>query len=121
MSTREKWPTEEELSMVRTVGVIEPARLTNGTVLLIETVKHVFEFKVTKKGMRVSSSNDAIFTGAVPCKISGSSNEDGTLYAGMIVKDLHLIIDLMDRGRYVTGLIKSASLQGKGWKYEMWQ
>ena len=113
------YPSEKELEVVRQEGVIEIAKLLAGTTILIETVKHVFEFIVEQDQIYVSSSNTEIISGKQPCKIAGCVNADGTLFAGLIVKDKHLIINLNGR-RYVTGLIKSGSVRGKGWAYEIW-
>jgi hypothetical protein len=114
------YPSEEELESVRLEGVVEPAKLPVGTTIFVETTKHVFEFVFKKRTLYVSSSNTEAISGQYKCQIAGSIDENGTLFAGLIVRNRHLIIDLHRHGRYVTGLVKSVSLRGPCWSYEMW-
>jgi hypothetical protein len=114
------YPSAEELEKVKLEGIVEVAKLKPGTTILLETNKHVFEFIVEDNKIYVSSSNIEVISGRCQCKISGCINESGTLFAGMILHDKHLIIALKGHGRYVTGLVKSLSLHGPGWMYEMW-
>jgi hypothetical protein len=65
-------------------------------------------------------SSGKTFGKDLPCQIIGSLTKDGTLFADMLIREKHLVMAL-PRGRYVTGLIRAASLQGPGWLYEMWQ
>jgi len=116
-----RYPKPEEIDRLRAEGVIEPAKLDSGTVIFVETVKHVYEFVIDQQGMTVTSSQSDIFQGGRhQCEIAGSVDEMGTLFAGMIVKSKHLIINLKNKGRFVTGLIISASVHGKSWSYELW-
>ena len=114
------YPSDEELENVRLEGVVEPAKLPVGTTIFVETTKHVFEFILKKRSLYVSSSNTEAISGQYKCKIAGSIDENGTLFAGLIVRNRHLIIDLHRHGRYVTGLVRSVSLRGPDWSYEMW-
>jgi hypothetical protein len=99
---------------------VEPAKLPVDTTIFVETIKHVFEFVIKKRSLYVSSSNIEAISGQYKCKIAGSIDENGTLFAGMIVRNRHLIIDLHRHGRYVTGVVRSVSLRGPNWSYEMW-
>ena len=119
-SQKKMYPSPEELTKHRDEGVIEPTKLEKGTKLLVETTAKVFEFDMLEGGRAVVRSTGKVFKKNIPCQIVGSLSKDGTLFADMIVKEKHLIIAL-PRGRYVTGLIRAASLQGAGWSYEMWQ
>jgi hypothetical protein len=115
------YPKPEELARLRLQGVIEPAKLSPGTIFFVETVKHIFEFEVLANGLQVTSNESEIFRGGRQlCEIAGSVDENGMLFAGMVVQDKHLIISLKNTGRFVTGLILSASLHGKDWSYELW-
>jgi hypothetical protein len=114
------YPKEEELKKVKQEGAIEVSKLGPKTIVLVETNKHVFEFTIEKNIIYVSSSNTEVISGRQPCIIAGCIDENGTLFSGLIVKDRHLIIKINNQGRYVTGRIKSASIQGDGWSYELW-
>jgi len=107
------------LTTYKNEGVVEPTKLEKGTKLLVETTAKVFEFDMVGGGRAIVRSTGKVFKKDTPCQIVGSLATDGTLFADMIVKEKHLIIAL-PRGRYVTGLIRGASLQGPGWSYEMW-
>jgi len=116
------YPRPEELAKLRLEGVIEPAKLAIGTTFFIETVKHVYEFSVEENGITVTSNSSDIFDGRrQACEIAGSLDEHGMLFAGMIVKSKHMILNLKRTGRFVTGLVLSASIYGKGWSYELWK
>lgn len=116
------YPKPEELAKLKLEGIIEPAKLPVGTIFFVETVKHVYEFLVEENRLIVTSSKSDIFCGGrQPCEIAGSVDENGTLFAGMVVKSKHLILNLEKTGRFVTGLILSASIHGKGWSYELWK
>lgn len=121
MQLKNMYPSAKELENVKREGVVEVDKLKPGTTILVETNKHVFEFTVEKNKLYVSSSNTEVISGNLQCKIAGCVDEKGTLFAGLIVYKKHLIIDLKNRGRYVTGLVRSLSLHGPGWTYEMWE
>jgi hypothetical protein len=116
---KKMYPSQEELTAHKNEGVVEPTKLVKGTKLLVETTAKVFEFDMLGGGRAIVRSTGKVFKKDTPCQIVGSLAKDGTLFADMIVKEKHLIIAL-PRGRYVTGLIRGASLQGPGWSYEMW-
>lgn len=120
MNQKKMYPSPEELTKYRDEGIVEPDKLPKGTKLLVETTAKVFEFSMLEGGRAIVRSTGKVFKKDIPCQIVGSLAKDGTLFAGMIVKEKHLIIAL-PKGRYVTGLIRAASLQGPGWLYEMWQ
>jgi hypothetical protein len=119
MKLKNMYPSDEELENVKREGVVELDKLKVGTVILLETNKHVFEFTIEENKIYVSSSNIEIISGRCQCKITGCINEDGMLFAGLIARNKHLIFALKGRGRYVTGLVKSLSLHGPGWTYEL--
>jgi hypothetical protein len=112
------YPDKAELARVTAEGVIKPESLKAGTFLYIETTKTIYEFIKTEDAMYVTSAS--LTPGKHLCDIAGSLTEHGTLFAHLVVRKHHLIIDLKKQGRFVTGLIQSASLQGPDWKYEVW-
>lgn len=120
MTQKKMYPSQEELAARKNEGVVEPTKLVKGTKLFIETTAKVFEFDMIGGGRAVVRSTGKIFKKDMPCQIVGSLSKDGTLFAGLIVREKHLIIAL-PRGRYVTGLIRGASLSGDNWAYDMWQ
>ena len=119
MNQKKMYPSPEELNKYRDEGIIEPSKLSKGTKLLVETTAKVFEFDMLTGGRAIVRSTGKVFKKDTPCQIVGSLDKNGTLFAGLIVREKHLILSL-PRGRYVTGLIRAASLQGSGWLYEMW-
>jgi len=115
------YPNEEQLEKVRQEGVIELGKLSPKTIILVETNKYVFEFHIEADSVYVSSSNTEVISGLQQCIIAGCIDENGTLFAGLISRGKHLIIHIKNRRRYVTGRIKSASVRGDGWSYELWK
>lgn len=97
--------------------VIEPSRLQKGIILLVETTAKVFEFEFLGGGRAILNGKG--LKRDTPCQIVGSLDRNGTLFADKIVQENHLIIGL-STGRMVTGLVRSASLSGANWIYEMW-
>lgn len=120
MTQRKMCPSQEEIEKYRSEGSIEPSKLAVGVKLLIETTAKVFEFTILGGGRAKVRSTGKTFHKDQPCQIVGSLTRDGILFADMILKEKHLVMAL-PKGRYVTGLIRAASLQGNGWYYEMWQ
>jgi len=120
MKKKNMHPSKKELERVRLEGVIEIDKLHVNTSIFIETNKHVFEFILEEDSWYVSSSNLDIISGKQKCTIAGCTTQNGTIFAGLIVLNTHLIIGLTTSRRYVTGLIKSGSLHGPGWAYEIW-
>ncbi len=116
---KKMYPSPEELAKHKSEGVVEPSKLTKGVKLLVETTAKIFEFEMLGGGRANVRSTGKIFKKDTPCQIVGSLSKDGTLFADMIVREKHLILAL-PRGRYTTGLIRGASLQGLDWSYEMW-
>jgi hypothetical protein len=104
----------------RNEGIIEPTTLSKGVRIFIETVAKVFEFEMLEGGRAIVRSTGRLFKKNTPCQIVGSLSKEGKVFPDMIVRDKHLILAL-PKGRYVTGLIRSAALQGPTWYYEMWQ
>ncbi len=117
---KKMYPTQEEVSKYREEGIIEPSKLSKGTYILIETNAKVFEFEMVGGGRAIVRSTGKLFKKDQPCQIVGSLDRDGTLFADMIVREKHLIIAL-PKGRYVSGLIRSAVLAGPDWLYDMWK
>lgn len=114
------YPTPTDLEAKRAEGIIEPAKLPPETTIYIETTAQVYEF-TTAIGDKLWASG----AGKRPfsrqqIEFAGSIDQDGTLYAGMIVRGLHMIFKLKD-GRYTTGCVNTASIRGKGYSYEMWE
>lgn len=123
MKKERMYPSPEVLEEAHKEGVIEPSKIKPGTTILIETNKHVFEFTLENNGrMYVTTSNTEIVPPHTECKIAGCTDEKGTLFADMIVKEKHLIINLVPQhSRYVTGLVRSASIRGEDWSFELWK
>ncbi len=119
MTQKKTRPSQTDLLKYRAEGVIELTKLAKGIELFIETTAQIFAFSMLGDGRAVVRSTGAKFKKDIPCQIIGSLDKDGTVFADMIVREKHLIIAL-PQGRHVTGLIRSASLQGAGWLYEMW-
>ncbi len=116
---KKMYPSPEELMKHKAEGVVEPTKLAKGIKLLVETTAKIFEFEMLGGGRAIVRSTGKIFRKNTPCQIVGSLSKDGTLFADMVVREKHLIIAL-PKGRYTTGLIRGASLQGPDWSYEMW-
>jgi hypothetical protein len=121
MMTQKKTPASQaELEKYKLEGIIEPSALPVNTKIFIATTAKIFEFTILGGGRCMVRSSGKTFVKDQPCQIIGSLTKDGTLFADMIIRDKHLVMAL-PKGRYVTGLIRAASLQGPGWSYEMWQ
>jgi hypothetical protein len=113
------FPSQDDIDAKRKMGVIEPTKLRRGTTLIIETTAKIFEFEMLGGGRALVRSSGKDFKKNRPCQIVGSLSKDGTLFADMLVYEKHMIISL-PKGRHVTGLIRSASVKGPGWSYELW-
>ncbi len=113
------YPSEEVLTAKRLEGVIEPNKLAPNTLILVETTAQVFEFLTREDGKIWATGAGKRGFGRQSAEFVGSIDQNGTLFADMIVRNHHLIIKLVD-GRYTTGCVKSASIQGNGYKYELW-
>jgi len=113
-------PTPEELSKYDAEGTVTPSKLVKGTKLFIETNARIFEFQTLGNDKAMVRSTGTDFKKDTLCRIVGSLDKDGMVFADRVVREKHLIISL-PKGRHVTGLIRAASLQGAGWSYEMWK
>jgi hypothetical protein len=114
------YPNKELLDTKRDEGVIEPARLATGTTLLLESNAQVYELSIREGGLisAVGCGKRGFLQQIV--EFVGSLDQRGTLFAGLIVKDYHMVLKI-DTGRYVTGCIRSASIRGPGYSYELWE
>lgn len=104
----------------RQEGIIEIAKLPTGTSILVETAAQIFEI-VVQQGYNVSvigiGKRNFIRQNA---EFIGSITQTGMLFAGIIVKDMHLVFKL-ESGRYTTGCIRAASINNENYHYELWQ
>ncbi len=113
------YPNNELLDIKRLEGVIEPARLAPGTVLLLETSAQIYELVTREDKLVFAVGYGKRGSLRQIVEFIGSLDQKGTLFAGLIVKDHHMILKL-DAGRYVTGCIRGASIRGKDYNYELW-
>jgi hypothetical protein len=100
--------------------VIEPKKLPPKTTLYLETNAQVFEFILRLDGrLWATCAGKRSFTRQT-AEFVGSLTQKGMLFADKIVRNQHLVIRL-ESGRYTTGCVKSASVHGDGYFYELWQ
>lgn len=112
---------EKLLTTKRLEGIIEVAKLPVGASILAETPVQIFEI-VVEEGDKVS----AIGLGKrgferQKAEFLGSITRTGMLFAGMIVKDMHLVFKLENGQRYTSGCIRAVSINSKNYHYELWQ
>ena len=113
------YPSKKLLAAKRLEGVIELNKLPPKTVILIETVAQVFAFTVQKSGKVWATGVGKRSFKRQTAEFVGSIDQNGMLFAGLVVKDLHLIFKLAD-GRFTTGCVHSASVKGVNYSYELW-
>jgi hypothetical protein len=102
-----------------TVEVIEPKCLPPDTIILVETTAQVFEFVIRLDGRLWATCAGKRGFSRQTAEFIGSLDQKGTLFAGKIVRNLHLVLRLED-GRYTSGCVKSASVHGDDFIYELW-
>ena len=98
---------------------IEPKVLSAGTIILVETVTQVFEFTVLEGGRLLTNCAGKRCFGRQTIDFIGCLGKNGMIYAGKIVEDCHLILKTED-GQFVSGCVKSASIRGENYSYELW-
>ncbi len=118
------YPSRELLDTKRSEGVIEPARLPLGTIILLETNSQVYELVTREDTLLWATGCGKRSFSRQPVEFIGSIDQNGTLFAGLVVKDQHMVLKLAT-GRYVTGCIRSASIfgqpRGEEYRYELWK
>ena len=113
-------PSAEILADKRAEGVIELECLPPNTIILLETQVQVYEFVTRGDGEIWATGAGKRGFNRQLAEFVGSIDQHGTLFSGLIVKNHHLIIKLAE-GRYTTGCVQAASVQGNGYKYELWE
>jgi hypothetical protein len=113
------YPTDKELDKLRKDGIIIPKDLPVGTTLYVTTPAQCYEIttlggdgiSLFGVGKRPLTEQKARFVGCL--------DNDGMLFAGMIVRDKHLIFKL-ESGRYTTGCVETACVKTDTYTYELW-
>jgi hypothetical protein len=114
------FPDEKLLTNKRQEGIIEVEKFPVGTSILAETAVQIFEIVVEEGGLSAIGLGKRGFE-RQKVEFLGSITRTGMLFAGIIVKDMHLVFKLESGQRYTSGCIRAASINSKNYHYELWQ